>query len=104
MAAAAGAAALEVGFAVDLTRVGTCAVLETVLDTVLDTGGVTDTGGLAAPVDETAGLVAPGLGGGAVTVGDVWLLGGALDCFGVLAVPALGVLALAVFAFAVGVV
>jgi hypothetical protein len=64
VAAATGAVALEAGIAVDLTCVGNCEVLDPV--------GITDTVGVAAPVDEDAGLVATGLDGVAVTVGDAW--------------------------------
>jgi hypothetical protein len=70
VAAATGAVALEVGIAVDLTGAGNCEVLDPV--------GVTDTVGVAAPVDEAAGPVATGLGGVAVTVGDAWPSGRAV--------------------------
>jgi hypothetical protein len=71
VAATAGAVALEVGTAVDLTGAGNCEDLATV--------GVTDAVGVAAPVGEATGLVAAGLGGVAVTVGDAWPSGGAVD-------------------------
>jgi hypothetical protein len=77
---AAGAVALEVGVAVDLTGAGACVVG--------DTAGVADTVGVAAPVGAAWGLVALGLDGVAVTVGDAWPSRGAVDWF---VAPALAV-------------
>jgi hypothetical protein len=54
--------AVEVGVAVDLTGARV----------VPDAVGMADTVGVAAPVGAAAGLVAVGLDGVAVTVGDVW--------------------------------
>lgn len=64
MVATTGAAALEVGIAVDLTGVGNCEAPDTVR--------VTDTVGVAAPVGEATRLVAVGLG-------EAWPAGGAVD-------------------------
>jgi hypothetical protein len=69
--AAAGAVAREVGIAADPTGAADCEVLDPV--------GVTDTAGVAAPVGEVTGLVATGLVEVAVTVGDAWSSGGAVD-------------------------
>jgi hypothetical protein len=69
--AAAGAVAPEVGIAVDLTGAADCEVLDPV--------GVTDTVDVPAPAGEVTGLVATGLGCAAVTVGDAWSSGGAVD-------------------------
>jgi hypothetical protein len=69
--ATTGAAALEVGIAVDLAGAGNREVLDTV--------GVTDTVRVAAPVGEATGLVAIGAGGVAVTVCDAWPSGSAVD-------------------------
>jgi hypothetical protein len=65
VAATAGAAALEVG-AVDRS------------DVVLDSTGVTDTVGVAAPVGEATELVAAWLDVAVVSADDAWLLAAAV--------------------------
>jgi len=69
--AAAGAVAREVGIAADPTGAADCEVLDSV--------------GVAAPVGEVTGLVATGLVGVAVTVGDAWSSAGVVDRLGELA-------------------
>lgn len=69
----ADAAALEAGVAVDPTGAGA--------RVVGDTGGVADTAGVAAPAGAARGLVALGLDGAAVTVGDAWPSRGAAGWF-----------------------